>query len=112
MEVNLKPMSEVCSKCGLPKDLCVCETIAREEQKITITTTKRRFGKLATIITGIDEKTINLKDLTKKLKSKRACGGTTKDGVIEMQGNHTEKVRQELIKLGFNENSIIIKHGK
>jgi len=105
-------MSEVCSKCGLPKDLCVCEAIAREEQKIVITTTKRRFGKLATIIQGIDEKTINLKDLTKKLKSKFACGGTTKDGIIEMQGNHVNKVKQELINFGFNEDSIIIKHGK
>ena len=102
-------MSEVCSKCGLPKDLCVCEAIAREEQKIVITTTKRRFGKLATIIQGIDEKTINLKDLTKKLKSKFACGGTVKNSIIELQGDHIQKIKKELIALGFNPDSIEVR---
>lgn len=105
-------MSEICATCGLPKDLCVCETIAREEQKITISTVKRRFGKFATVVEGLDEKTINLKDLCKKLKMKLACGGTSKDGMIELQGNHVEKVKAVLVGLGFNEDSIIIKLGK
>jgi translation initiation factor 1 len=101
---------EICSVCSLPKDLCVCQTLAREEQKITVSVVKRRFGKLATTIGGLDEKTIDLKDLCKKLKSKLACGGTSKNGMIELQGSHIEKVKNELIKLGFNENSIIIKN--
>ena len=100
---------EVCSVCSLPKDLCVCQTLAREEQKITVSVVKRRFGKLATTISGLDEKTIDIKDLTKKLKSKLACGGTFKNGIVELQGSHVEKVKGELIKLGFNENSIIVK---
>ncbi len=100
---------EVCSVCGLPKDLCVCQTLAREEQKITIRVVKRRFGKLTTTVNGLDEKTIDVKDLTKKLKSKLACGGTFKDGIVELQGNHIEKVRSELIRLGFKESSIIVK---
>ena len=104
-------MSEICATCGLPKDLCVCETIAREEQKITISVVDRRFGKLTTTISGLDEKTINLKDLAKKLKTKLACGGTLKEGVIELQGNHVEKVKEELTKLGFNLNSMIVKYG-
>jgi len=103
-------MSEICAKCGLPQDLCVCETIAREEQKITISVVDRRFGKLATTIGGLDEKTINLKELAKKLKTKLACGGTLKEGVIELQGNHVEKVKEELAKLGFNIHSMIIKY--
>ena len=40
-------MSEVCQDCGLPKDLCVCETIAKEQQKIEVSTEKRKFGKSA-----------------------------------------------------------------
>jgi len=87
----------------------VCQTLAREEQKITVSVVKRRFGKLATTISGLDEKTIDIKDLTKRLKSKLACGGTFKNGIVELQGSHVEKVKGELIKLGFNENSIIVK---
>lgn len=99
-------MSEICPKCGLNKEICVCETIAKEEQRIKITTTKRRFGKVTTLVNGIDQKEINLKDLTKKLKSKLACGGTVKGGTIELQGNHVNNVKQELIKLGFAEETI------
>ena len=99
-------MSEVCSKCGLPKDLCVCETIAKEEQKIEVKLIKKKFGKLSTVITGINDKSINLKDLQKGLKSKLACGGTAKDGVIELQGNHLAKVKQYLIEFGFSPESV------
>ena len=101
-------MSQICPKCGLTKDICVCETIALESQIVKVKTVKRRFGKLTTLIEGIDEKSINLKDIAKKLKEKFACGGTVKDGVIELQGNHTTQTRQELIKMGFDENSIRI----
>ena len=41
-----------------------------------------------------------------KLKAKLACGGTVKDGVIELQGSHVPQVKQELIKLGFSAESI------
>lgn len=103
---------EICNVCGLPRDLCVCQTLAREEQKITLAIVKRRFGKLATTVNGLDEKTIDLKDLTKKLKTKLACGGTSKNGIIELQGSHIDKIRAELIKLGFKEDSIVVKQGK
>ncbi len=98
-------MSNVCPKCGLAKELCVCETLAKEEQRIRVRCVKRRFGKLITLIEDIDP-SINLKDVAKKLKSKLACGGTVKGGVIELQGDHTRKAKEELIKLGFNANTI------
>ncbi|HDQ59642.1 MAG TPA: translation initiation factor [Candidatus Woesearchaeota archaeon] len=94
-------MADVCLKCGLPDDLCVCETIAREAQKIKVRIVKRRYGKKYTIIEGIDSKAINVKDLTKKLKSKTACGGTYKDNIIELQGDHRNKVKGFLIEFGF-----------
>lgn len=99
-------MNEICPKCGLSKELCVCETIAKEEQQIKVFTVKRRFGKLSTMIEGINSNDINLHDLAKKLKSKLACGGTVKDNHIELQGDHKQKVREELIKLGFPEETI------
>jgi translation initiation factor 1 len=101
-------MSEICNKCGLPKPLCVCETIAKDEQQIRIRTVKRRFGKLTTLIEGFGEG-IDLKKLVKELKSKFACGGTVKNKTIELQGNHIKKVKEELIKLGFNPSTIVSK---
>lgn len=94
-------MSNICSTCGLPKELCVCETIAREEQKVTVKLVQKKLRKMSTVIEGLDEKRINLKEIAKTLKSKFACGGTVKEGKIELQGNHVEKVKQELKNLGF-----------
>lgn len=98
----------MCQTCGLPKELCVCETIAKEQQKITIKTDKRRYGKLTTVIQGIDSKEIDIKDLGKKLKNKLACGGTVKENRIELQGNHKRKLKQILVEMGFPADTIVI----
>ncbi len=95
-------MGDICMTCGLPKEICVCEDIAREQQFIRIFTTRRRYGKVVTIIEGIDGSAIDLRKLSKELKSKCASGGTVKDGRIELQGNHMEKVKEELIRQGFS----------
>lgn len=102
-------MSEVCPKCGLPKELCVCETIAKEGQTIKVYVVKRKFGRLCTVIEGIDTKAIDIKDLAKKLKSKFACGGTAKEGRIELQGDHKLKAKEALIELGFPSERIEVK---
>ncbi|MFO8052107.1 MAG: stress response translation initiation inhibitor YciH [Thermoplasmatota archaeon] len=94
-------MGEICSVCGLPKELCACEDIAREQQDIRITTTKRRYGKIVTIISGIDPSDIDLDDLARFLKNKCAAGGTVKDGIIELQGEHRKKALQALKEKGY-----------
>ena len=101
-------MIDICPTCGLNKDLCVCEAIAREGQRIKVKIEKRKFGKMSTLVEGIDSKDVDLKDITKNLKSKLACGGTLKNNIIELQGNHAEKVREELIRLGFKKETISI----
>ena len=60
-------MPGICSTCGLPEELCACEEIAREQQEINIYTVSRRYGKLVTIVEGIDSNDIDLEDLAKKL---------------------------------------------
>lgn len=97
---------DVCVKCGLPNDLCVCETIAKEQQKIVVSNVQRRYRKKITIIEGLDEKQINIKKLTKTLKQKLACGGTSKGGTIELQGKHAVKVIEILVAQGFSRDSI------
>ena len=99
-------MSEICPVCGLVKELCVCETIAKESQKILVYIEKKKFNKNYTIVEGIDEKEIDLKDLAKKLKSELACGGTIKGGKIELQGEHRQKVKKILIEYGFAPSSV------
>jgi translation initiation factor 1 len=100
-------MSEICTTCGLPKDLCVCETIAKETQKVSVSTIKKKFGKPYTRIEGLDDKEIDLRDLTKSLKNEFACGGSIKDGALELQGNHKVRVKKFLTeKMGFPPDSI------
>jgi len=93
-------MPDICKSCGLPKELCVCEEIAREQQDITIYMTKRRYGKNVTIIQGLDTD-IDIENLAKILKTKCASGGTVKDGNIELQGDHKKKVQRALEELGY-----------
>ena len=102
-------MSEICPKCGLPKELCVCETIAKESQIIKVYVIKKKFGKKYTVIEGIDSKEIDLKDLTKKLKTKFACGGTAKEGKIELQGDHKQRVKENLVQMGFSQETIDVR---
>jgi translation initiation factor 1 len=94
-------MSDICPKCGLPKEICVCEDIAREQQKISIAVDKRRYGKIMTIVNGLDPGDMDVDALVSKLKSTCACGGTIKDGKIELQGDHRTKVKETLEKMGF-----------
>ncbi len=102
-------MSEICPKCGLVKELCVCETIAKESQTIKVFLEKKKFKKFSTMIEGIDQKDIDLKDLAKRLKEQFACGGTAKDGKIELQGDHRNKVKGILVGMGFPTDSIEIR---
>jgi len=102
-------MSEICSMCGLPKELCVCETIAKESQEIKVYTEKKKFNRVYTIIEGIDEKEIDMKDLIKRLKNKFACGGTIKEGRVELQGNHKQKAKEILVQMGFAPETIKVK---
>lgn len=94
-------MSEICSKCGLPQELCVCEKIAIETQQIEVYIERKKFNRIYTIIVGITTKEIDMKELVKNLKSKLACGGTIKDQKIELQGDHKNRVKQVLVQLGF-----------
>lgn len=96
---------DICPKCGLPAQACVCSEIAKTSQTIEVKTEKRRFGKVSTIISGFDDG-VDVKSIAKKLKAKRACGGTVKNNVIELQGNHKGSIRSTLKELGFNPESI------
>ena len=90
-------MGEIDPITGLPKELGIWEDIVKENQQIIVKLEKRKFGKEYTVVEGIDPKQIDIKDVLKQLKSKFACGGTSKGGKIELQGNHISKARAALI---------------
>ncbi len=92
----------ICSTCGLPEELCICEEIAKETQRIRITSDRRRYGKVVTIVEGLDAGDVDLEDLARTLKTKVAAGGTVKNGKIELQGEHRKKVENTLRELGYN----------
>jgi translation initiation factor 1 len=94
----------ICERCGLPKEACVCKELIKSEEKIKIRKEQRRYRKYVTMISGIDKESI--KDIAKKLKTELACGGTVKDNVIELQGDHTRKTKEKLIEYGFKEENI------
>ena len=104
--LTLSIMAEICPVCGLPKDLCACSEIDKEQQRIRVRLETRKFGRPTTIIDGLDDKNTNLVGLAQKLKNACACGGTAKNGQIMLQGDHREKVRQYLVKLGYPEVNI------
>lgn len=92
---------------GLPTQADVFEEIAKGDQRIKVSTTTRRYGKVITLVSGFD-KNVDIKGTAKKLKAELACGGTVKDGVIELQGNHKKNVKAALMNAGFPEESIVI----
>jgi translation initiation factor 1 len=96
---------EICPKCGLPEQACVCEQIVKSSQRIKITTDKKRYGKIVTVITGF-ESGMDVKKIAKALKNELACGGTYKGNMIELQGDHTKRIKPLLVKHGFDEDSI------
>lgn len=93
-----------CPVCEKPQDDCICaeqplnagDGIARVRRE-----SKGRGGKTVTTIQGLCLTLDELKNLTAALKKRCGCGGSLKDGVIEIQGEHVELLLEELHKRGF-----------
>ena len=101
-----KIMAVICNTCGLPEDLCACGDLNKESTKIVVRLEERRFKKKGTMIEGLDSKLNDLDGRLSELKRKYACGGTTKDNYIFLQGDHRDTMKETLVRLGFSESSI------
>ena len=95
----------MCPACSRPAAQCVCRQPAESFKGDGIVRvgreTKGRKGKGVTVITGIALDEAGLKELATALKQKCGAGGTVKDGVIEIQGDHRDRLVEELQKKGF-----------
>lgn len=75
---------------------------APSKQTIRVTLDKkRRAGKTVTLASGFQQTPESLTAIAGTLKKKCGSGGTAKDGEIEIQGDHLERVKRELIALGY-----------
>ncbi len=92
------------------KELCACDILEKEEtQRIRVYVTKKKFRKLMTVVEGIDKG--KLDGTGRELKQKLACGGTVKEGVIILQGDHRRKMRKLLSNIGYPSGSITVLDG-
>lgn len=87
---------------GLPADLGIGDDLTRTEQRVSIHVDTRRYGKPMTVIEGFDESDIDLDELASKLKRRLAVGGTVRNGRIELQGAHDERLREALADEGID----------
>ena len=90
----------VCEVCGLPKEICVCEELSREQAPLRVRIDTRRYGKAVTVVEGFTDDA-NVDALAKELKRFVAAGGTVKEGHVELQGDHRQKVLGYLRNKGY-----------
>ncbi|AVB22167.1 MULTISPECIES: translation initiation factor Sui1 [Pseudomonas syringae group] len=93
-----------CPDCRQPVADCTCKKTAIPEGDGVARVrreSKGRGGKTVTTISGVPLAEEPLKELAKALKQRCGTGGSLKDGVIEIQGDHVELLIAELVKKGF-----------
>ncbi|HEX5388713.1 MAG TPA: translation initiation factor Sui1 [Burkholderiaceae bacterium] len=95
----------ICPDCGQPRTACVCKQrvvlpagdgLVRVQRE-----TKGRGGKAVTVVRGVALPPDALAALGKRLRTACGSGGTAKDGVLEIQGDHVERVMALLAADGY-----------
>jgi len=94
----------MCPACSKPIAECICKTTAVPASDGIVRVsreTKGRKGKGVTLVKGLALDAPALAQLGKQLKTACGSGGTVKDGAIEIQGDHCERVIDTLKKQGW-----------
>lgn len=96
----------MCPECGYPVSACRCSkrpTPAAPSDGIVriFRDSKSRKGKTVTVITGLPMPEDQLLQLASHLKRRCGSGGSVKEGKIELQGDHRDKIAAELKALGY-----------
>ncbi|WP_343730808.1 translation initiation factor Sui1 [Duganella sp.] len=95
----------MCPDCRKPLADCVCKSAAKArpvgDGNVKVSReSKGRGGKTVTLVRGLPLAAEALAALGKQLRGACGSGGTVKDGVLEIQGDHCERVMAELTRLG------------
>ena len=98
----------LCPRCGKPVSVCRCRAAPKaatgppNDGVVRVRREKQgRGGKTVTTIQGVPLSADGLRDLAAELKRRCGTGGTAKDGVIEIQGEHVETLMSELAARGY-----------
>jgi translation initiation factor 1 len=96
----------VCERCGRAEAECACPPppptyLPPTQQQARVLTEKRARGKLVTVVRGLKGEESDLPALLSSLKTTCGAGGTLKEEQLELQGDHTERVRALLVSLGY-----------
>ena len=96
-----------CDVCERPVAECECprnaagRVVPAAAQTAVVRLEKRRKGKVVTTVAGLDPVASDLDAIVKQLKTTCGTGGTVQDDVIEVQGDHRDKVTELVRALGF-----------
>ncbi|MBI5556338.1 MAG: translation initiation factor Sui1 [Deltaproteobacteria bacterium] len=95
----------MCPACGYPAAACSCRQRRAPTKgdgivRISLET-KGRKGKGMTCVTGLPLDEDELRHLASQLKQRCGSGGTVKEGIIEIQGDHRHTLAEELTKKGY-----------
>jgi len=97
-----------CERCDRPETECQCPHLTESQahtdprqQKARLSTEKRKKGKVVTLIRGLSANENDLPKLLTQLKNVCAAGGAMDGDVIEIQGEHTERIAKTLKQIGY-----------
>lgn len=95
----------ICPDCGQPAASCICGRKPHKSQENGIVRVRRevkgRGGKTVTTISGIPLEEKGIRELASQLKHRFGTGGSVKNGIVEIQGEHVDLLIAELTKMGF-----------
>ena len=97
-----------CPVCGWPQRDCQCSSRRAVDQPVPARVTaklrmekKGRGGKMVTVVFGLPDNQLFLKELAQQLKRACGSGGTVIEGGVELQGDLRDRVREFLQKQGY-----------
>jgi translation initiation factor 1 len=98
-----------CERCGELESACQCPPLPPpapprkppEKQRARVAVEKRAKGKLVTVVRGLAAADNDLVELLTRLKNACGAGGTVKDDLLEIQGDHQKRVATLLAEIGY-----------
>ena len=95
----------LCPNCHQLRTTCTCSSEPSAPSKSTVVRvgreTKGRRGKGVTTVSDLPLDETGVTELATKLKTRLGTGGTVKEGRIEIQGDHRDRIIEELEGLGY-----------